>query len=189
MPEAYTGVKFKTVFLEKSIVKNEKIKELVKWCNRFAKLGLSPKYGDGSAGNLSFRTEKGFIITGSRTDFSAIKENEFTEVLECNADKKEVCVIGLKEPSSEAFLHFSVYKERKDVNAVFHVHDNAVLKANLNLPTTEKEQPYGTLELVNEVLKVLDNNNYIVIKNHGVLALGKTIEEAGELAVSKHEEA
>ena len=188
MSEEYVGVKFKTIFLEKKEVTDKRIDQLILWGKKLAELGLSPKYGNGSAGNLSFRTKKGFIITGSRTNFSKIKESDFVEVFECDINKKELYAIGLKEPSSESFLHFSIYKKRRDINVVFHVHDDVVLKSS-NIITTEKEQPYGGLELVNEVLRVLDNNDYILMKNHGSLALGKTIEETGKLVIRRHEEA
>ena len=188
MSEEYAGVKFKTIFLEKKEITDKRIDQLILWSRKLAELGLSPKYENGSAGNLSFRTEKGFVITGSRTDLSKIKESDFVEVFECDTNKKELYAIGLKEPSSESFLHFSIYKKRKDINVIFHVHDDVVLKSS-NLIITAKEQPYGSLELVNEVLKVLDNNDYILMKNHGSLALGKTIEETGKLVIRRHEEA
>lgn len=188
MAEEYVGVKFEVRFLEKKEIIDDNIKELIVWCRKFNELGLAPKYDGGSAGNLSVRTEKGFIITGSNTDFSDVKEDGFVEVTNCDKEKKIITCNGVKKPSSESFLHYSIYKKRSDVNVIFHAHDDIVLK-KLDEVATENDQPYGSIKLVQEVIKVLKDNYYIMMKNHGVISLGSTMEKAGELLIRKHEEA
>jgi len=54
----------------------------------------------------------------------------------------------------------------------------------LKLPVTEEEAPPGTTELANEVLAILDDNNFIVVKNGGFVSLGKNMKEAGELTLN-----
>jgi len=122
MSEEYCGVKFRTRFCNKTILKNPEIKELINWCNEFHKIGFTPDAGKGSAGNLSFRTDNGFIISCSQANFSKVTIKDFTEVLSLNQSKKEIIVNGLKEPSSESFMHNEIYKRRSDINAVFHGH-------------------------------------------------------------------
>ena len=186
----YIGVRFKTIFLNKNIVEDKKIKELIKWGRRFGILGLSPKYNGGSAGNLSFRTKDGFIITSSRSDLSDLKKEKFTEVINCDFDKKETYVNGINEPSSETFLHFSIYNKRKYVNVIFHVHDDGVLKhvGKMKTPVTHEKKLYGTLELADKAMKILKKNNYIILKDHGIVAMGKSTEEAGKMVLNKFEE-
>lgn len=190
MPEAYTGVKFKTIFLNKEIVEDNKINELIKWGKKFAELSLSPKYDGGSAGNLSFRTKNGFIVTSSRSDLSSLNEEKFTEVIKCDFNKKKIYVRGIKEPSSESFLHYSIYKKREDINVIFHVHDDGVLKhaEEMKIPVTHNRQPSGTVELAEEVIKILKNYKYIILKEHGVVARGEAIDEVGKLVLEKFEE-
>ena len=48
---------------------------------------------------------------------------------------------------------------------------------------TEKEEEYGTVALVQGVLDVLGENNFLIMKNHGFISLGKTMQEAGELSL------
>jgi len=88
-------------------------------------------------------------------------------------------------------MHFLVYNTRGDVNAIFHGHDKSIVKnaEKLKLPVTEDEAPSGTIELANEVLSVLDNNNFIVIKNGGFITFGRTMKDAGELALKIHKNA
>lgn len=191
MTEKYSGVKFRTILERKDVPYDEGMKELIFWCKKFDELGLTPKHTTGSHGNLSFRIDDGFIITASGKNMSKVSVNDFVKVTECNKHKKEVYATGLVEPSSESFLHWLIYQTRKDVNAIFHGHDKEVLERSdqLSLVKTEKEQPYGTIELAEEVLKVLDENDYIVITSHGFLSLGNSMKEAGERAVRIHESA
>ncbi len=188
MTERYCGVKFRTIFDNKTILNNPKIAELINWCNEFHKMNFAPDAGKGSAGNLSFRTDKGFIISCSQADFSKLTIEDFTEVLSTDISKKEILVNGIKEPSAESFMHNEIYQRRNDINAVFHGHSEDFLKYGdkLSLPITEKEQPGGTLELMREVVKVLKNNNIILVKNHGFLALGDSMGSAGNLAVKRY---
>ncbi len=39
------------------------------------------------------------------------------------------------------------------------------------------------MKLLGEVMKVLHNENFLVMKNHGFLSLGKTLDEAGNSAL------
>ena len=177
MTEIYQGVRFKTEFIRHEIPQNKKIEELKYWCKRFSKLGLAPKVGEGSAGNLSFRISNGFIITTSNSDLGNISDNNFTEVIDVDFKNKIIKVAGKKIPSSESMLHYVIYKNRPDINAIFHGHSQELL--NSNIISTEQEKSYGTKGLVEEVLKVLDDNKVIIIKNHGFLSLGNTMNQAG----------
>jgi len=188
MAEEYCGVKFRTIFNNKTILKNKKIEELINWCKEFNRCGFTPKAALGSAGNLSFRTDNGFIISCSQADFSNIDQEDFTEVLGVDISKKEILVNGRKEPSSESFMHHEIYQRRADVNAVFHGHSEEFLKyrGKLSLPITEKEKPGGSIALMKEVTKVLDDNNLILITNHGFLSLGDSMARAGNLAIKRY---
>jgi len=187
MTEEYCGVKFRTIFNNKHILDNSKLQDLINWCKEFNNMGFTPSAGNGSAGNLSFRTDNGFIISSSNTNFSKISIEDFTEVISVDISKREILVNGIKEPSSESFLHNEIYQRRNDINAIFHGHSEDFLKYGdkLSLPITKEEQPEGTIELMREVTKVLDNNNFILIKHHGFLSLGDSMPHAGNLAIKR----
>lgn len=80
MKEKYTGPKFKTILKKKNIPHNERVKELIFWCREFDKLNLAPRYATGSSGNLSFRSNNGFIITAAGKDMGKIAINNFVRV-------------------------------------------------------------------------------------------------------------
>ncbi|MFC1768960.1 class II aldolase/adducin family protein [Nanoarchaeota archaeon] len=189
MGESYKGTKFVTIFVKKQVLNNEKIDELIHWCKRFDEEGLAPLHPKGSAGNLSFRSERGFIITASGSVLGEISKEDFVEVV--NVDGKNIEVNGIKEPSSESLLHSAIYEKRKDVNAIFHGHSIDILREyeELGLVSTKKEEPYGTIELVNSVLDVLGEHDVVIMKNHGFLTFGRDMEEAGNNALNVLEQA
>ncbi len=186
---SYPGVKFKTEFIKEQVSQDPRIAELIKWCHNFHQFNLAPLADGCSAGNLSFRLEAGknhFIITGAGLRAKeGLTDQSFVKVLDCNFKKKIIQVEGAMEPSSESMLHFALYQKRPEVNAIFHGHCPKILAQakKLNIPQTKKEAPYGSLELVKQTLSILVNNNFLVLKNHGFIALGKDMKEAGQLAL------
>ncbi|MBU0628410.1 MAG: class II aldolase/adducin family protein [Nanoarchaeota archaeon] len=184
MAEQYTGVKFKTVFKSRALVRDPRILDMINWAKEFSKMG----FAHDKAGNVSFRTDNGFVITSTGSDLSNLTKEDFTEVTKVDLVKKEIHVNGIKEPSSESFFHNEIYRLRKDINSIFHGHNEDFLKfgVKLGFPITEKEQPGGTIELVKEISSVLGNNTFLLIKNHGFLSLGDSVGAAGNLAVKRY---
>ncbi|MDI6731624.1 MAG: class II aldolase/adducin family protein [Candidatus Margulisbacteria bacterium] len=145
------------------------------------------QYGQ-TLGNLSFRFKKGanaFIITASgiKSDFTL---DSFVLVTSVNFKRRIVYAVGKRLPSSESMLHYAIYKKRKDVNAVFHGHSQAILDyaEKVNLPMTKNEKPYGSTALVNEVEKILKKIYFLIVKKHGFLSLGKNINQAGKMVLA-----
>jgi len=187
--EGYSGVKFRVEFVGKEVPQDQQIPELKKWCKEFHEKDLAPPYPGGSYGNLSFRIDQGkneFVITGTSIGLKDdLQDSCFVKVVSCDFDKKVVFAKGEREPSSEAMLHFAIYEKRPDVNVIFHGHCKEILcKAkDLGLVETKTAEEYGTIELVQSVLDVLGEENFLIMKDHGFIALGKTMQEAGELCL------
>ena len=180
-----TGVRFETVFVSNNPPDEDRVNELIYWSRRFDELGLAPK----SAGNLSFRTKNGFIITATGVALKAAERENLVEVLKVETGKEQIVVNvrGKEVPSKESILHSGIYGLRPEINAVFHIHDLLVVELadELNLPCTEGEQPRGSYELVteaNRLLRLTTEAKYIVLRNHGIISMGETLEEAGKLA-------
>ncbi len=182
-------IKFRTKIIEKEVPLDQRIEELKYWCGEFHRSNLAPPHKKGTLGNLSFRLKDGenaFIITGSGVGLSyELSDDAFTTVHSCDLTKGIVFTSGTKEPSMESMLHFAIYNRRKDVNAVFHGHSGDILSraGNLMVPETKQKAPHGSMELVQSVLEILDDKFFLVMKDHGFVSLGKTMKEAGELAL------
>jgi len=189
MAEIYEGIKFNNIKISKSIPSHKQLCELKKWCAVFHDRNFAPPYPGGSSGNLSIRVEPGkpeFIITGTATSLKEDMPNsDFVIIEKCNAENNRAYSHGVKEPSSETLLHDAIYKARPEINAVFHGHSPEILEmANfLGIPATEHELPYGTTEVADSVIAILKDYNFVIIKNHGFISLGKTQEETGNRVI------
>jgi ribulose-5-phosphate 4-epimerase/fuculose-1-phosphate aldolase len=180
MREVYVGTKFRTVFARRAVSGDERLGELLAWCRRWAALGL---VGD-TVGNLSFRTTNGFLINRTAGDLGGITRQEFVEAVHAERGRAELTVVGLYEPSSESLMHAGIYAARPGINAVFHGHSDQLLAEaeRLELPITAHEQPYGTPELVAEILSALDGHRLVAMRNHGFVSFGTTMKDAGREA-------
>ncbi len=189
-------VKFQVEFVSREVPDDDRLGQLRDWCVRFNRSGLTPQLeGAGrSLGNLSFRlrpNEPAFVITGSTlSSKQELAPGDFVAVLQSDPERKTVCAAGSRDPSSESMMHFEIYKRRGDVGAIFHGHDREITAhaSLLDLPQTEKEEASGTPELLAQVMKILHDENFLVMKNHGFLSLGRTMDEAGDLALRIKEE-
>ncbi len=188
--EKYDGAKFRTVFLKNEVLITDDSKQMICWFRKLYDAGLAPEYGQGSSGNLSFRHKDGFIIKSTKTYFNSINADELVFVESFDFDRKIAYVHGKLEPSTELQMHYFIYKNRKDVNAVFHVHDYRAMNVaeKYNIPITNVTEA-GTEKIGLDVLKFLDEKNYVIMKEHGVVAVGKTIDEAGNIILKFNETA
>ncbi|KXA90919.1 hypothetical protein AKJ63_00585 [candidate division MSBL1 archaeon SCGC-AAA259D18] len=151
----------------------------------------------GTWGNISKRLEedpKKFAITPSGMDYRKIKEEDIV-ILNLEGEKKE----GERIPSAETPLHAHVYKTREEINAVIHTHSvyaSAIACLRENIPpivedmvqivgggieTAEYELP-GTEELAESALRALNHKKAALLANHGVISLGKDVDEAIKVA-------
>lgn len=170
--------------------------ELLEWCKKFADSGIAPHFDFGgkkrSAGNLSFRTHGGFVITSSGKDFGSVSPNDLVLVKKCSFEEGVVHAQGLVPPSSETLMHFLLYEKRPEIGAVFHGHDDVVLEnaQALGLLETQHPCPYGSKELARLVAETLGKTGkYAVIKEHGFTSIGSTMEDAGKAAFDVHNKA
>lgn len=167
------------------------VADLIRWCRVFDEEGLAPVEGGASAGNLSFRTPGGYVITPTR---SRLKSNldwrAFVEVVREDLAAFEIHVLGEPSPSSDAFLHGRIYAARPDVAAVFHGHDDLVLKhadavaAAFDAAVTPSATLFGTRIDAEETAAALGAKSYVVRKGHGFVAVGRTMDAAGDLALA-----
>jgi len=192
--EIHGGVKFKTEFVSAAIPSDVRLEELKAWCAEFHRRNFAPPYGEFSQGNLSFRLRPGedaFIITGSQVGWKdLLADDRFVTVHGCDMERGIVYAGGARDPSSESMLHFAVYRARRDVQAVFHGHSREILRCAdrpPDIPETREPHPYGSLELARGVLDVLGNADFVIMKRHGFISLGRSMEEAGRRAIDVHQ--
>ena len=144
-----------------------------------------------TSGNVSVRQENGFLITPASTRKDAV---ECDMIVACDAAGLPLGVSG-KRPSSETAMHASVYGLRPDVGAAIHAHPHYCLACSLaDISLTEMllpelavyigpvpSVPYATpgSEEMGEALRpFISAHNAFLLSRHGVLVLGKDLEDA-----------
>jgi ribulose-5-phosphate 4-epimerase/fuculose-1-phosphate aldolase len=189
-------IKYRPVQRDRRPHRHEGMEELARWCRTFDEEGMAPVEGGASAGNLSFRTLTGFVITPTRTHLkSELSWDRFAEVVRSNWLDYEVHYLGTAPPSSDVFLHDRIYRARPDVQAVFHGHDDVVLAQagtlgrEFDIVVTPREIEFGTREDAEETARTLGARDYLIRRGHGFLSVGRTMAEAGERAVKIHRRA
>jgi L-fuculose-phosphate aldolase len=142
-------------------------------------------------GNLSTRLPDGRImITPSGVNKGYMNSEDM--VICDSAGKK---LQGSRKPSSEIKLHVAIYNWRPDINAICHAHPvyaTAYSTARIPLmrcilpevvgtlgaiPLTQYAAP-GSSDLPNTLQTVIDRYDAFLLEAHGVLTLGKTVEDS-----------
>jgi L-ribulose-5-phosphate 4-epimerase len=147
----------------------------------------------GTGGNVSvlIEGEDAIAITPSSMDYLALTEADI-----CIVDFARNLREGEHAPSVETGMHLAVYRQRRDVNAVIHTHQIYPSVFSLlgrpipalfdeqvaNLGAAVEVAPYGLSgsgELLENITAVVGNQcNAFVLRNHGALLLGLSMEHA-----------
>jgi L-fuculose-phosphate aldolase len=146
-----------------------------------------------ASGNVSrrIRTPAGdlYAVTASRVPYHRFG---IDDVLVVNAGVDPV--VGDGVPSSESLAHLAVYAARPDVGAVIHthsVHASAFAVAGQPIPCVLDEQvltlggavavaEYGAAAsqaLADHAVAALGDRAAVLLRNHGVLGVGRDLEE------------
>lgn len=147
----------------------------------------------GTWGNVSCRIDEyRMAITPSGMDYESLTPEQIP-IVDFRSD--ELTWEGSHEPSAERKLHAAIYRERKDVNAIVHVHSpyaSTVAAARREVPPIldDMVQVIGpsvrvaeyalpaTKKIVKTTLRALKGRNAALMANHGAVCLGRDMEEA-----------
>ena len=143
---------------------------------------------DTHSGNMSMRIGNRMLITrrGSMLGFL----NDY-DIIEVGLEKNDS---GVSLASSEIGIHRAIYKETNCL-AIVHTHlINAVILSMINdeivpvdvegsytirkVPVIGFEFGSGSREMEEKIPLYLKNNKIMIIKGHGAIAIGETLEEA-----------
>ncbi len=185
--EGYVGVKYTPHCLAKELPDGcAGMYAMFRQCgDKLLAHGMAPANG----GNLSQRIKEGLVITSSGCNLGSIEQEELSWVESCSMEQEEVKYAGPERPSSEAMMHWLIYRDYPDAGAVVHAHDPAATSEEImrSLRETPREEPYGTAALARLAVETFrGGDNIIVLKNHGYVAQGSNLRTATELVVNMH---
>lgn len=145
----------------------------------------------GTGGNLSIidRNSGKVAVSPSGIEYAALQPRDVVLT-----DVQGNVIDGEAKPSSELGFHLSLYHRRKDVQAIVHTHSPyAVTMACLGweIPAVHylvgfagKKVPlapyatFGTPELAEIVAEYIGDYNALLLANHGLVAVGPTMDTA-----------
>lgn len=150
----------------------------------------------GTGGNLSVRVETGEIAISP----SGVPYDEITPEAVAVVDADDEQIAGEQPPSSELPMHQEIYAARPDIDSIFHTHSpyastfailDRPIPASLYLvprlgeeiPVVEYEDP-GSTALGELAAAALTDGQYAcLLKHHGAVAIGDSVEDAFDAAV------
>ncbi|MBI4976498.1 MAG: class II aldolase/adducin family protein [Spirochaetes bacterium] len=144
-----------------------------------------------SGGNISLRvTDEHVLLTASKFDKGELNAGQ-VGILKMTGEN----LTPELSPSIEAGMHLAIYKCRPDIRAVVHAHpvtasaftasktplNTRLIAESYAIVGTPGYAPYalmGTPALASSVAETARSHNCILMANHGVIALGKSLIEA-----------
>jgi L-fuculose-phosphate aldolase len=160
--------------------------EIAEICHKLYNLGQVVA----TSGNVSVRDGNTILITPTRTRKDTITPEQ---IVACNLDGAPLD--RNQKPSSEITMHRSVYGARKDVFAIIHAHcpyctvctidgislENILIAEQViytgPVPTVPYAMP-GSPDQAAAVEPYIADHDSMLLERHGVLVLGKDLEEA-----------
>jgi L-fuculose-phosphate aldolase len=146
---------------------------------------------EGTSGNISARMENGNVaLTPSSLDYRVMTVDDI-----CIVDAAGEQVAGERGPTSEKYLHMAVMNAYEDIAVCIHSHAvyaTMFAVAHQDVPSCIDEftvylggdircteyAPSGSPDLAEQVVKALDGRGAALIANHGMVAVGTTMEKA-----------
>jgi len=148
------------------------------------------------SGNQSVRFEKIWMwITTSEIPRYKMKTKDLIKI-----NMKTNAIMGKHKPSREWIMHKKIY-ENSDANAIVHCHSPFTLGVSISSnfkkiieeadiivgdPIIIDNVPSGSIDLASNVSRCFRDNKVraVIIKNHGVVAIGKNLDKARSVVES-----
>ncbi len=161
--------------------------ELIFWGRMLYERGLLC----GSSGNISRRVEDRIFITAHGSYLGFLKEEDIVVL-----DVKGNLLEGKKGATSETPLHLAIYQQFPEKTIILHAHSPYTVHYFNQYPwlepiTFEERLYLGIIPVVPQytpivtklepVLEALEKNDIVVLKNHGVVAIGNEFKKVFSL--------
>ena len=152
------------------------------------------RINSGKSGNVSARTETGFLITPTGLPYESMRAEDIVAVTLGGL------ATGPRLPSSEWRFHRDIYIDRPDAGAIVHAHSpfaTTLACLGRGIPAFHymvamaggkdiRCAPYatfGTQELSDSALVALSGRRACLLANHGMIAVDASLEAALALAI------
>ena len=160
-------------------------REVIATCLKMNAEGIN----QGTSGNVSVRTDEGFLITASGIPYDKMKP---AHVVEMDLDGN---YSGDYLPSTEWRMHMDIFRAKPEAKAIVHVHSTyataiAVLRKDIpafhymigvaggsSIRVSDYAE-FGTQELSDTMLEALIDRKACLLANHGQIGFGPSLDKA-----------
>ncbi|MEP3279886.1 MAG: class II aldolase/adducin family protein [Stappiaceae bacterium] len=146
----------------------------------------------GTSGNISARHNGRMLITPSGTPYEKLRPNMITTM---SLDEDDDSWEGPLKPSTEWHFHRDILRKREEIGAVVHLHSTfatVLAMARKPIPSCHYMVAcfggndvrcagyarYGTPELSELAVEALEGRTACLLANHGMIAIGATLDKA-----------
>ena len=143
----------------------------------------------GNSGNVSARVDGGLLVTPTGMPYETLQPSDLV-LLRLDGTP----LPGQRRPTSEWRIHADIYAARPEAQAVVHAHPlnaTALAMHRRSLPAAHymiavaggadvrcaDYATFGTPELSQHVLRALEGRKACLMANHGLVALGRHLDE------------
>jgi len=164
--------------------------EMVATCRRMNEVGIN----QGTAGNLSLRNSKGFLITPTSLPYDQMQPSDLVQMFFDGTFE------GQHRPSSEWRFHRDILQSRNDIDCVLHCHSiyaTTLAVHHKTIPSFHymtavaggttircaRYATFGTQALSDAALEALQDRLACLLGQHGQISLGRTLASALALAI------
>ena len=165
-------------------------RDMVATCRRMNESGIN----QGTAGNLSVRSEAGFLITPTSLPYDQMEPTDLVRMAFDGSYE------GRRRPSSEWRFHRDILAARHDIDVVLHCHSvyaTTLAVHHKTIPSFHymtgvaggttircaKYATFGTQALSDNALEALQDRLACLLGQHGQISLGKTPASALALGI------
>ncbi len=149
-------------------------------------------HNQGTSGNISARYQERMLITPSGVPYEGMKPDMIASMSLEDGDKT---FEGPLKPSSEWHFHRDILRHRPEIGGVVHLHSTfatVLAMARKSIPSCHYMVAcfggndvrcggyarYGTPELSAIAVDALEGRTACLLANHGMIAIGSTLEKA-----------
>lgn len=190
--------KIKASKFQNSKVDAASAKKVALSCQILAKLGMFKE----TTGHVSARSADGanMLIRGRGRDETGLLFTKASDVVLADLDGKRVRKTGILKPPNESVIHGEIYKVRPQVGGIVHAHPASIVLTSMagielrpifggydpramrmainGIPVYQSSLTLHRVEQVHEMMAVMADSDICVLRGHGAVVCGTSVEDA-----------
>jgi hypothetical protein len=133
--------------------------------------------GDQTQGIISLGFGKRIIATAHSTNFSSIEQDHLIEIVDYDAYKQILLIMGKKEPIPAIAINWMLHHAKQEIRAIVLIENIKKITLNTNIQTIDTQPQSPILNQVKTLLNALQKETILQLDNQGILITGRTISD------------